>query len=259
MSEPLPAPREPESHLSQISTCPGLSGPDLALRYQRAIQRFLCKVLKDEAAAADLTHNLLVKLLRGDFGRWEGRGRFRDYLRAAVRNEAGTYLNGVRKVDCADLSGVADGEGVQDALWDVEWAREIKTLAWHNLLRYQLRHRRVRNQHGGSGNVFYTLLRLWVNYPRDRIPDLTRRLAQKTGRPYTEANVRQQLARARGKFVELLKQEVLSGLPPDCSAAIDQELLTQNLARYVRKFRREEAPPAGRSAAPDPPAENFSP
>ena len=223
---------------------------DLALRYQRAIERFLRKVLNDPAAAADLTHNLLVKVLRGDFGRWEGRGRFRDYLKAAVRHEAHSYLQGARKLQFTDLSGVADGTGTLDDLWDVEWAREVKTLAWHNLLRYELQDRRGRNQHGRSGNVFYTLLRLRVKYPRDRIPDLTRRLAEKTGRPYTEANVRQQLARARRKLVALLTQEVLRGLPPDQTTAIDQELLTQNLTRYVRKLRGEkETPPRGQPAA----------
>ena len=89
-----------------------------------------------------------------------------------------------------------------------------------------------------------------MKYPRDRIPDLTRRLAEKTGRPYTEANVRQQLARARRKLVALLTQEVLRGLPPDQTTAIDQELLTQNLTRYVRKLRGEkETPPRGQPAA----------
>jgi hypothetical protein len=246
MSDHHPPSSDPESHLSWISTQSGLGAPELALRYQRAIQRFLCKVVKGEDAAADLTQNMLVKLLRGDFGRWEGRGRFRDYLKAAVRHEAIAFLKSSQKLAVADLRGEADPHETLDALWDAEWAREIKTLAWHNLLRHQLRNRRGVNQHRRSGNVFYTLLRLWVKYPRDRIPDLTRRLAQKTGRSFTEANVRQQLARARGKFVELLKQEVLNGLPADDSAALDQELLTQNLARYVRKFRREGAPDPAR-------------
>lgn len=241
MSDHPPASSDPESHLSRISTQSGLGAPELALRYQRAIQRFLCKVVKDEDTAADLTQNVLVKLLRGDFGRWEGRGRFRDYLKAAVRHEAITFLQSSRKLAVADLRAEADPNGTLDELWDAEWAREVKTLAWHNLLRYQLRHRRGVNQHRRSANVFYTLLRLWVKHPRDRIPDLTRRLAEKTGRPFTESNVRQQLTRARGKFVELLKQEVLKGLPADDSAALDQELLTQNLAHYVRRFRREAA------------------
>ena len=120
MSDSIRASTEPESHLSRISTRSGLSVQDLALRYQRAIERFLRKVLNDPAAAADLTHNLLVKVLRGDFGRWEGRGRFRDYLKAAVRHEAHSYLQGARKLQFTDLSGVADGTGTLDDLWDVE-------------------------------------------------------------------------------------------------------------------------------------------
>jgi RNA polymerase sigma factor (sigma-70 family) len=243
MSDLPPPPCEPESHLSRISSESGLTVQDLALRYQRAIERFLSKVLKDAAAAADLTQDILVKLLRGDFGRWEGRGRFRDYLKAAVRHAARSYLASARKLTVTDFGAEADRNDAQDSWWDVEWAREIKTLAWHNLLRYQLRHRRASNQHGGSGNVFYTVLRLRLKYPRDNIPDLTRRLIQKTRRPFTEANVRQQLARARRKFVELLRQEVVNGLPPDCSATLDQELLEHNLARYVRRFQRQPAAP----------------
>ncbi len=244
MSDPLPNPLEPESHLSRISTQLEITGWNLALRYQRAIQRFLCKVLEDQTAADDVTQEILIKLMQGGFDGWQGRGRFRDFLKAAVRREAMAYLKQSRQIDLLDLRDAPDGGDKLDALWDVEWAREIKALAWHNLLRYQLGHRRSRNQHECTGNVFYTLLRLWVRYPHDRISDLTRRLAQKTRRPFTEDNVRQQLARARGKFVELLKEEVLRGLPPDHAGAIDRELLTHNLAHYVRKFlRTTEAPP----------------
>jgi hypothetical protein len=227
-----------ESHLSRISTQSGLTVQDLALRYQRAIERFLRKVLRDDDAAADLTQDILVKLLRGDFGRWEGRGRFRDYLKAAVRHAAIAHLKSSRKPDVTAVDAVPEAGDSLDDLWDVEWATEIKTLAWHSLQRYQLKHRRTRNQHGGSPNVFYTLLRLRLKYPRDKIPQLTQRLVEKTGRSFTQANVRQQLARARRKLVEFLKREVVTGLPPDGSAAIDLELLAHNLAEYVRKLSR---------------------
>lgn len=245
MSEPHAPSSEYAAHLSQISTDSGLTGDELCLRYQRPIYRLLCVVVSDPEAAADLTQDILIKLVRGDFGRWEGRGRFRDYLKVVVRHAAIDYLTRDGKIRLIDLNPEAEPKDVLDALWDVEWAREVKILAWHNLRRHQLKLRQVRNQHAGAVNVFYTLLRLRVKHPRARIPELTRRLVRQTRRAYTEANVRQQLARARDKFVELLKQEVLRGLPPDRAAELNQKLLDQNLARYVRKFMRvKQAPPA---------------
>ena len=61
----------------------------LVLRYAPAMRRYLGRLTKDQNAADDLAQDALVRLLRGDFaGADPNRGRFRDLLKASVRNLA---------------------------------------------------------------------------------------------------------------------------------------------------------------------------
>ena len=61
----------------------------LLLRYYGAVYRYLLGIVRDPAAAEDLTQEFAVRFLRGDFRRAAPeRGRFRDFLKTAVRHLA---------------------------------------------------------------------------------------------------------------------------------------------------------------------------
>src|SRR5207253_1471958 len=59
----------------------------LLLRYGAAVHRYLLGAVGDPDAADELGQEFAVRFLRGDFRRADpGRGRFRDYLKAALAN-----------------------------------------------------------------------------------------------------------------------------------------------------------------------------
>src|SRR5262245_5604289 len=64
----------------------------LLLRYYRPVYRYLRAMVRDADVAEDLTHEFVVRFLRGDFKRADpSRGRFRDLLKRALRHLAIDY------------------------------------------------------------------------------------------------------------------------------------------------------------------------
>src|SRR3954451_15713755 len=56
-------------------------------RYEEPIHRHLVRGLRNPAAADELLQEFALRFLRGDFRHADaGRGRFRDYVRAALNN-----------------------------------------------------------------------------------------------------------------------------------------------------------------------------
>src|SRR4051812_10671065 len=81
--------------LDQISThSPMIEDPgQFVLRYAPAIRSYLRALLKDSDGAEEVSQDFLVRgLLRGFVRTTELRGRFRHYLKAAVRNAAMNHL-----------------------------------------------------------------------------------------------------------------------------------------------------------------------
>src|SRR4051794_39999556 len=64
----------------------------LLVRYHRAVYRYLLATVRDADAAEELTQDFAVRFLRGDFKHADPhRGRFRDFLKTAVRHLAIDY------------------------------------------------------------------------------------------------------------------------------------------------------------------------
>src|SRR4051812_1379878 len=63
---------------------------ELLLRYHAPVYRYLRGLVRDDAAAEDLCQEFALRFLRGDFRHADpDRGRFRDYLKVALRHLAG--------------------------------------------------------------------------------------------------------------------------------------------------------------------------
>src|SRR4029077_16105146 len=79
------------AHHGPISAA-GEARNELVLKYRRAIRAYLGAMLRDDHAADELTQDAVMRLLSGDFaGATPEKGRFRNYLKVAVRNMARTY------------------------------------------------------------------------------------------------------------------------------------------------------------------------
>ena len=126
----------------------------------------------------------------------------------------------------------ADGAAIAANPADVEsdrqfaesWCDELLARAWAALAETE----------ATTGQPFYAVLRFRADHPELRSPQLAEQLADKLGRPFTAAGVRQTLHRAREKFADLLLDEVTHSLEDPEADQLEQELVELGLLDYCR-------------------------
>ena len=201
----------------------------LVLRYAPALRGYVGAMLRDSQDADEMAQEIVVKLLQGNFaGADPQRGRFRDLLKVAARNQVRTFLakKQRRAGKDLDLNQFAEDEPA-DLAWDESWRATVLTNTWAALEQYQRSHR---------GSVAHTLLKLRVDNPDDDSPALAEHLTAATGKQFNAAAMRQQLHRARRRFAELLLEEVSRLLAEPTPARVREELATIGLLEYVKEF-----------------------
>ncbi len=218
----------------------------LVMRYRKAIRGYLGALLQNDGDADELAQEVVVKMLQGGFAGFRSeRGRFRDYLKAAVRNAAVGHFR--RRSTSAhvelDAEGLADSGGpdpCSDETWLADWRRSLLEGARQALHAFQA---------GRTGNVYATLLYLLWDFPDDDTEALAARLAARTGQRLKPDAVRKQVSRARRKFAELLLEEVRRTLDDPTPERVRDELIEVGLLPFVRDF----LPPdwLGQSARPE--------
>lgn len=202
------------------------------LRYAGAVRGYVGAMLRESQDADELSQEIVVKLLRGDFaGADPQKGRFRDLLKVAVRNQVRTFeTKSTRRAGKdLDLNQFAD-DGPQDPAWDESWRSTVLSNTWSALDHYQRTHR---------GSVAHTILRLRIDFPDDDSPQLAERLAQATAKPFNATSMRQQLHRARLRFAELLLEEVSRLVADPTPDRVQEELVNIGLLDYVKDFLPE--------------------
>lgn len=234
MSDPSPADPAPRSGFDQISTrWTSLKDPkQFLLRYGSAIRKYLQALLKNPDDVEEIAQDILVRVVQSGFSRADpDRGRFRDYLKIAVRNAALTRLRRRRPVQSADtaLLQLADPDAhpAADQAWLAEWQRCALKKAWRVL---------ESHQHNAPGNLFYTALKVSVDYPDEDSRQLAERAAVLSGRPLKPDAFRKQLSRARRMFAQLLVEEVAQTLEKPTPRLVEDELMEVGLWEYVRDF-----------------------
>jgi hypothetical protein len=203
------------------------------IRYAPAVQKYLGAILRDPADVEEVAQEFVLKVVEKGFGhaRPDG-GRFRDYLKASLRNAALTHLRkrSARPAgDPALLEEVAapPAEAAADAAWLAEWRGCLLERAWHAL---------DAHQRSSPGNLFYTVLRLTVDRPGEDSPALAARAATESGRPLKADAFRKQLSRARQCFAELLVREVADTVEPPSPERVAEELAELGLMEFVREY-----------------------
>ncbi|MBI1914789.1 MAG: sigma-70 family RNA polymerase sigma factor [Planctomycetes bacterium] len=206
----------------------------LVMRYNGAIHRYLAALLHNEQEAQEVTQEVVVRLLRGDFAAaTPERGRFRDYLKAAVRNE---YLRYVKKkgrraaVSLEVLPSAANTfaewlDDPQDPHWLAEWRRDVLAKTMRVLQSYERE---------TEGNLYHTLMRLRTEHLDDDNSQLAQRVLEETGRAFSPEAFRGQLLRARRKFAELLLEHIAATLDQPTPENVEAELSDLGLLGYVR-------------------------
>ncbi len=222
------------------------------LRYAPAIQRYLAALIPNPHDAEEVAQEFFLRVAQHGFvrTRQEG-GRFRDYLKAAVRNAALNCLrrdHGLRPAgpgpsSSALRSGTTLGADIPDKTraaadqaWAAEWRRCLLDRAREALEKYERR---------SPGNLFHTVLSLLVERPLDDSKALAVRASALIGRPLRPEAFRKQVSRARRMLARLLVQEVARTLDDPTPERIKEELIDLALWEYIRGFL-----PAERRAPP---------
>ncbi len=217
----------PKSALDQISTRWGAVKDPVRflMRYSRAIRKYLDAILKDAHDTDDVSQDFLLRVLEHGFANADpDRGRFRDYLKRAVRNAALTRLR--RKAN-APLTGDVPDDPAAEEEFVQDWRRCLLDRAWRGLERHQRQ---------SPGNLAHTVLRLAVDHPEEDSERLAARAAEQASRPLRADAFRKQLSRARKLFARLLIQEVAQTLEKPTPELLEEELAELGLMEYVREY-----------------------
>jgi RNA polymerase sigma-70 factor (ECF subfamily) len=221
--------------LNEISTrWPLIRDPiQFVLRYAPAIRKYLLALMRNTHDAEDVAQEFLLKgILRGFVRTEQLRGRFRDYLKTAVRNAALNYLQQHRPatLDAADLVWVPDPHDAATEA-EAEWVAEWRGCVLDRALQALDSHERQ-----SPDSLFYTAMRLALDHPEEDSTALAARASTATGRTIQAAAFRKQLSRARRRFAELVVDEVRQTLQQPTSERVEEELAELGLLEQLREF-----------------------
>ena len=207
---------------------------ELVERYAGAVYRYLLRVTHDPEIAADLTQEFALRFLRGDFHKADPqRGLFRNYVKSAVLN---LLTDTLRKKKKHPVPLPGDGDALSDPTqesFELEIDREfleclrdeILSRAWEQLARQQEM----------QGQPFHTVLRFRAENPTLRSQEMAERLSAVLGREVTSNWVRQNLRRAREKFIAFVEAEVAHSLGSISKEERNEEMRTLGLWEYCRQ------------------------
>lgn len=227
---------EPKSFLDQISTRWALVNDpsQFVLRYAPAIRNYMGALIQNQHDAEEAAQDFLLRAVRRGFTHADpDRGRFRDYLKAAVRHAAFKQLRKRQAVHLNDIDGLAIERATRqaDQDWNADWQRCVLGRVWRTLERHQEQH---------DGNLCHTVLRLAVDFPEEDSAKLAARAEALTGHPLRADAYRKQLSRARRLFAESLLEEIKQTLESPTPERIKEELIELGLMEYVRDFLPED-------------------
>jgi len=220
--------------LDEISTrWPLIHDPaQFVLRYGPAIEGYLAALVRDPDLVDEIRQDFLVRVLQKGFGP-EGnvKGRFRHYLKAAVRNTALTHWRRKvpRPVDPGLLAQVpAEDSDALEREWLDRWRRCVLERVWEALELHERRH---------PDNHAHTVLRAFVEHAADEdSAQLAERVSGRLRKPLRADAFRKQLSRARRLFAELLIQEVRQTLENPDPERVEEELADVGLLAEIRPF-----------------------
>jgi RNA polymerase sigma-70 factor (ECF subfamily) len=202
---------------------------DLIGRYHDAVERYLRLKLRDRNLADEVFQEFWTKLLDHKLaGADHSKGRFRDYLRTVLHRLIVDHFRG-RKVQSLPPGDLLD-PAVQDVEYDRVWREAIIRRVWSRLETYEA---------STPKNRYATVLHLRVENPDAAIDDLAVGLANQLGSKVTAESFRKTLQRARGKFLELLIEELRVTIHPATPEDIEAEIFDLGLGNLYRRYSAE--------------------
>jgi hypothetical protein len=201
----------------------------LVERYGPAVEAYLRTVV-GEPDAADLAQQFALELVRGGFRQADrARGRFRNYVKAALFHLVSKYRKAERRrprpLTTADIPAPTAAD--EETAFDRTWRATLLDRAWATLEQ--------------AHPVGFLALRLRTDGLGST--DLAAELTERVGKPFTAAGARQQLHRARERFASFLLDAVVHSLADPSPANVEEELRDLDLLVYcgdaLQRYRGE--------------------
>lgn len=198
------------------------------LRYAPAIRKYLDAILRRSQDTDDVAQDFLMRVMTKGFSEKQvTRGRFRDFLRVAVRNAAIDHLR-MKRPEAIDQQRLEETVVARE---DVDWVNH-----WRSCLLDKVWQRLEQFQRATDGNLYHTVLRLATDNPDDDSRALAERASQAAGRRISPEAFRQQLHRSRHKFAELIVAEIRETLRNQEDDELHDELRELGLEAYVQDY-----------------------
>ncbi len=192
------------------------------LRYASAVRRYMGAILKDIDQVDEACHDFILRVVQKGLNHADpASGRFRDYLKAAVRNAAlSQFRKQKRTLASMEMCSVeptvpSKVEEEADAAWLAEWRRCLLDRALMTL---------KHSQRDQEQALYYRALRLVMKYPEENSTQLADRLSEQLHRRVRADTFRKQVSRARRIFAQLLVEEVIKTLRDATPERIEDEL-----------------------------------
>ncbi len=228
---------EDERRLDSISTLwPEIhDASNFVLRYGPAIRAYLEAILHVPDDVEEAMQEFLVRVVEHRFERvTPDRGRFRDYLKRAVRNAAVSRIRKRRTRstggDGVDALAAPESASEPDARWRDAWRRCVLEGAWRAT---------ERHERSSPGNLFHTVLTLVTEHSEEDSAALAARAGDRRGEAISPVAFRKQLSRARKFFAERIAAEVARTLQQPTPARVEEELADLGLLEIVREHLAE--------------------
>jgi RNA polymerase sigma factor (sigma-70 family) len=225
------------SILEHISTHWHVVGDPLqfVMRYAGAVRRYVGALVKNPHDHEDVVQDFLLQTLRRPFAPEQiRRGRFRDYLKAVLRNAAYTHFRRGAHLPSSATdrldSIAAEVDDAADRAWLVEWRDCLLRRAWQAL---------ELHQQAAPEGIAYTVLRLTADHPEESSAALAARAAALTNRAVGVDAFRKQLSRARRHFAQMIVNEIRQTLENGSAEDVTEELHDLGLMEFVRDFLPE--------------------
>ena len=197
----------------------------LALRYSGVVYRYLLGAVRDPDAAAELSQEFALRILRGAFRHADpSRGRFRDYLKTALIHLVDDYRAAQRSRPRPlprnePVSPTPAGPETEVDFLE-SWRAELLDRTWKALAAAQ--------------PMYHAVLLFRVENPDVPSPRMAEELGARLGTSLRPDQVRKALQRSHAKFAELLIDEVAITLGEPSREELAEELREVELLKYCR-------------------------
>jgi RNA polymerase sigma factor (sigma-70 family) len=204
---------------------------ELIGRYHDAVERYLRLKLRDQNLADEVFQEFWTKLLTHKLaGADNSKGRFRDYLRTVLHRLIIDHFRS-RKLAALPPGDLLD-PSANDADYDRVWREAVIKRVWSRLETYEA---------STPKNRYASVLHLRVGNPDASIDEIAHQLSEQTGTRVSPEAFRKTLQRARGKFLELLVQELRETVHPATPEDIEDEIYDLGLGNLYRRYANQEA------------------